>query len=57
MIYDKKAKTCVDIFTNAYFRDYEVAVNTDGIILLLQKWGGNFQCRFAAFPGRPNGNF
>ena len=36
MIYDKKAKTCVDIFTNPYFRDYEVAVNTDGIILLLQ---------------------
>lgn len=36
MIYDKKAKTCVDTFTDPYFRDYEVAVNTDEIILLLQ---------------------
>lgn len=36
MIYDKKTKTCVDTFTDPYFRNYEVAVNTDGIILLLQ---------------------
>lgn len=36
MIYDKKTKTCVDTFTDPYFRNYEAAVNTDGIILLLQ---------------------
>lgn len=36
MIYDKKTKACVDVFTNPYFHNYEVAVNTDGIILLLQ---------------------
>lgn len=36
MIYDKKKKSCVDTFTDPYFRDYEIAVTVDGIILLLQ---------------------
>nr|WP_298059683.1 hypothetical protein [uncultured Blautia sp.] len=53
MIYDKKEQVCVDITTHPYFRDYEVAVNTDGFILMLQR--GEVVCsadmdRFQADP-------
>lgn len=36
MIYDKEKQAYVDIFTDPYFRNYEVAVTADGTILLLQ---------------------
>lgn len=36
MIYDKKQGRFVDLCMEPYFRDYEVAITTNGIILLLQ---------------------
>lgn len=42
MIFDKKEQTCVDVTKHPYFKEYEIAITLNGLILMLQY--GNVIC-------------